>query len=676
MRCGPVLTLRLLLALGTDGWTGFDAAVGMARDTLGGVTRWLEIAAVAALYVGAAKIGLTLSVAYSNVTPVWAPTGISLAALLLFGYRVWPGVAIGAFVANVTTPIPVWVAASIGVGNTLEALVGAYLLRRVGFRAELDRVRNVLALLLFGAAVSTCISATIGTTALWLGDEIPGARYGFAWRLWWFGDAMGALLVAPLFLTWGSGPLRIHVRARELIEEVAIFGLLVGASWIVFVGGRWRYPYLLFPLLVWCALRFRPRGASLAIFIIAAIGVIGTLEGSVPIGGATLTDSVQILQVLMGLLAVSTLVLAATITERESAERQAAASLSLLRGTLESTTDGILVVDRQGKVLTSNQRFADMWRIPQDVIEARDDHRLIAFVLDQLIDPEGFSSKIRELYEQPESESYDQLVFKDGRVFERYSQPQRIGGEIAGRVWSFRDVTEKRATEKRLQRETALREEFIANAAHELRTPVTTLFGLSKLLHERAHTMPKERVNQSLDAMSRQGDRLRTLVNNLLDLSALQEARLRVDPQPILLSEVVSRTLESLPPPDGKVVEADIDASLVVLADPHRLEQIVTNLITNAYRYGGTSIRVDASTSSNHVVISVLDDGTGVPEELVPRLFDAFTRGENSRVVTGSGLGLAIVKRLAEATGAEIWYEPGPDRGACFMLRLPRVDQW
>jgi signal transduction histidine kinase len=317
-----------------------------------------------------------------------------------------------------------------------------------------------------------------------------------------------------------------------------------------------------------------------------------------------------------------------------------------------------------------------MWLIPRDVIEARDDDRLIAFVLDQLVDPEGFLGKIRELYDVPESESYDQLVFKDGRVFERYSQPQRIGGEIAGRVWSFRDVTEKRATERRLQRATAMREEFIANAAHELRTPVTTLFGLSKLLHERAHTMPKERVNASLDAMSRQGDRLRTLVNNLLDLSALQEARLRIEPQPILLSEVVSRTLESLPPPDGKVVEADIDASLVVLADPHRLEQIVTNLITNAYRYGGTSIRLGARTSSNHVVMSVLDNGTGVPEELVPKLFDAFTRGQNSRVTIGSGLGLAIVKRLAEATGAEIWYEPGPDRGACFMLRLPRVDQW
>jgi signal transduction histidine kinase len=648
----------------------------MQREIRGGAIYWLVVALVAALYVGAAKIGLALSVAYSNVTPVWAPAGISLAALLLFGYRVWPGVAIGAFVANVTTPIPIWVAACICAGNTLEALVGTYLLRRIDFRTQLDRVRDVLSLVMFGAALSTFVSATIGTTALMLGDEIPAARYAFAWRLWWLGDAMGILLVAPLLLTWGSrpwgsGPWRRPARTRDLIEAGSLIVLLVVLSWIVFFGGRWRYPYVLFPLLVWAAIRFRPRGASLAMFVIASVGVAGTLDGSVPIGGATLTNSVQILQVLMGLLAVSTLILAATITEGEESERQTEASLSLLRGTLESTADGILVVDLGGKVMTSNHRFAEMWRIPQDLMDSGDDDRLIAFVLDQLVDPDTFIAKIRELYNRLDSESYDELLFKDGRVFERYSQPQRIGGELVGRVWSFRDVTEKRSTEVRLRHETALREEFIANAAHELRTPVTTLYGLSKLLQDRSHAMPKERVDESLAAMSRQGERLRTLVNNLLDLSALQEARLQIEAQPVLLSEVVTRTLESLPPPDGKRIEAQIDASLVVLTDPHRLEQILTNLITNAYRYGGRSIRLGAHQANDHVVVRVQDDGGGVPEELIPKLFDAFTRGSNSRGSTGSGLGLAIVRRLAEATGAEIWYEPRPEPGACFMLRLP-----
>ena len=635
---------------------------------------WLGIAAVAAVYVGAAKIGLTVSVAHGNVTPVWAPTGIALAALLLLGYRYWPGIAIGAFVANATTPIPVWVAVTISAGNTLEGLAGAYLLRRfVGFRNQLDRVRDVLALVLLGAAISTCIAATIGTTSLWLAGDVPLAGYGFAWRLWWFGDAMGALLVAPLLLAWGSNPIRRLVMRREVVEGVALLALLVTASWVVFFGGRWRYPYLLFPILVWAALRFRQQGASLAIFVMTALGVAGTLEGSVPIGGANLTDSVQILQVLMGLLAVTTLVLAATLTEREQGQWEREESLSLLRATLESTADGILVVDPEGRVIATNDKFAEMWRIPQEVLDSQDDDKLLAFVVDQLVAPEVFLDKVREFYARPQTEGRDVLRFKDGRVFERYSQPRYDADRIVGRVSSFRDITEKTKAEERLRRETARREQFIANAAHELRTPVTVLYGLASLIQANGVDMPEEQVAASIDGMKRQGERLRDLVNNLLDLSALQGGMLRINPRPVPLHEVVGTAVESLPLPDGKRVSAAIDERLVVEADPDRLEQMLTNLLNNAYRHGGDSILLEAQESDGRVLVSISDDGPGVPHELVPELFEAFTRAHHPGYSGGSGLGLAIVRSLAQASGAEVWYEPGPRAGARFVLALPRA---
>jgi integral membrane sensor domain MASE1 len=207
---------------------GNRGGLGVGLSHAGGVRKaadkpllWAaQILVLAVVYYLTAEFGLSLEVAFGNATPVWAPTGISLAALLIFGPHLWPGIAIGAFAANAATGIPLATAAIIAAGNTLEAIIGRYLLRRADFDIRLERGRDVIALVVLGAVVSTTASATIGAASLFVSGEITASQIDFTWQLWWLGDAMGNLLVAPALLAWLSRPHRPAPGTR--LEGVAL----------------------------------------------------------------------------------------------------------------------------------------------------------------------------------------------------------------------------------------------------------------------------------------------------------------------------------------------------------------------------------------------------------------------------------------------------------------------
>jgi signal transduction histidine kinase len=257
---------------------------------------------------------------------VWAPTGLALAAMLVLGYGAWPGVAVGAFTVNLWSGAPLLAAAGVATGNVLEAVVGVWLLRRIpGFDPALPRVRDVIPLIVLGAGVASTVSATVGVTSLHLGRVIPLEQLGLTWTSWWLGDATGALIVAPIVLTWAARD--VH-RVRELRagEAAALLLTLAAAAGVVFLRAArtgpvtFLQPYLLFGPLIWAALRFRTGGAATATFVVSSIAVAGTVLGTGPFIAGALYERLWALQTFIGAIAVTFLVLGALARERAESQ--------------------------------------------------------------------------------------------------------------------------------------------------------------------------------------------------------------------------------------------------------------------------------------------------------------------------------------------------------------------
>ncbi|MEV6130290.1 MASE1 domain-containing protein [Streptomyces violaceusniger] len=289
----------------------------------------LRLVAVAALYYAGAWIGLLQELVRDQVTPLWPPTGIALACLLTLGPMAWPGIALGAVAVNAPIgPSPLAVLAIV-VGNTLAPICSYLLLRRVGFRPALDRLRDALVLVFLGALAGMLISATVGTAALIVAGALPVGDFWTAWSVWWTGDAMGVLVITPLLLVLHRLLHRLLHRARlprgvspyRLLEAAA---LLLGTAAVTLVATRTEVSllFLVFPFLIWAALRFQLAGAAPCSLIVSVLAIAATAEGTGPFSHHSLPARMVTLQAFNGSTALTALLLSAIITERNATRRQ------------------------------------------------------------------------------------------------------------------------------------------------------------------------------------------------------------------------------------------------------------------------------------------------------------------------------------------------------------------
>ncbi|HLW46660.1 MAG TPA: MASE1 domain-containing protein [bacterium] len=282
--------------------------------------RTIETALVAAVYFIAAKAGLHLAFLHPSATPVWPPTGIAIAALLLWGPRVWPGVFVAALAANLTTAGTVWTSAAIAAGNTLEAAVASLLVSRyAGGRDAFARLDTIIGFAALAALASTMISPTIGVTALALGGFLRWAAYDAVWLTWWLGDVSGALLVTPFLLLWSTAP-RLGWSLTEAAERLMYLAALLVVSVAVF-NSRFPFGFAIVPFLIWAAFRFGARDAVTAVALVAGIAITGTVHQLGPFAVTTAQTNVSLLylSVFMGLMAIIVLTISRVVADRAAA---------------------------------------------------------------------------------------------------------------------------------------------------------------------------------------------------------------------------------------------------------------------------------------------------------------------------------------------------------------------
>ncbi len=371
--------------------------------------------------------------------------------------------------------------------------------------------------------------------------------------------------------------------------------------------------------------------------------------------------------------------------KRQAAESELELSHSLLRATIESTADGILVVGTDGRIKMHNSRFLEMWDIPEDAIKLADDSKLVHYVLSQLADPEQFLAKVRELYSRVDATSFDLIEFRDGRVFERYSQPQRVGDVVYGRVWSFRDVTERKQTEKELLRSieaanTANRakSKFLANISHEIRTPLNGVLGMTDLALQ---TDLDAEQREYLEAAKSSGESLLSLLDQILDLSRVESGHLALAEMAFSLRTMVGHAVQVvMPQAVAKNLQLAWDVSQDVpdtlIGDSLKLRQVLVNLLSNAAKFthhGSITLKVAAEDASQNpcvLRVSVADTGIGIPEDRQDAVFQPFVQADEStaRSYGGTGLGLAISRQLVELMGGRMSVHSEPGKGSTFTF--------
>jgi len=368
------------------------------------------------------------------------------------------------------------------------------------------------------------------------------------------------------------------------------------------------------------------------------------------------------------------------LAEREKQKsQQLEESVSLLKATLHATADGILVVDRKGVVTSFNDKFLDMWDIPKEIIDTGLENPLLDFMGGEIKSPEGAIDKVMQLYDHMQVNSFDILELKNGKIFERYSQPQESEQKIVGRVWSFRDITvrtkaewELKEKKEELERSNADLQQFAYVSSHDLQEPLRMVAGYVKLLERRYKDKldadAKEFIGYAVEGAARMSE----LINDLLAYSRVNTRGTKLKPMDcnIPFEKALFNLKTAI---EENNVEINCARLPMVMGDETQLMQLFQNLISNAIKFRRNEplrINISAEKKDDAWIFSVSDNGIGIKEDYFNRIFIIFQRLHNRNEYPGTGIGLALCKRIVERHEGRLWLKSKLGKGTTFYFSL------
>lgn len=396
-----------------------------------------------------------------------------------------------------------------------------------------------------------------------------------------------------------------------------------------------------------------------------------------------------------GLLILINFFLFKNILKLKKAKKENIKEKKILQAILDSTCDGILVVNKDGRKIHHNDKFGNMWGLSDEILARNDNKEMVDYAKSQLINPIEFEKSIKEKPNSVKSE-IEFINFKDGKVFEFLVQPLIIEGKPSGMVWNFRDITEKIQIDK-LHKEVEIKEtllveakeyerikdQFFSTISHELKTPLNIILGVVQLIDktfcEEKFCANHEKLKKYMN-MSRQNCfRLLKLINNLIDITKLDSGFMHMELKNYNIVSVIENiTLSIAEYIESKGIELIFDTEIeekIISCDAEKLERVMLNLLSNAIKFtgcGGT-IMVNIYDKDKSIIISVKDTGIGVPPDMKEKIFDRFTQVDSSfrRKAEGSGIGLSLVKAIVELHNGTINLESSIGSGSEFIIELP-----